>query len=590
MNEVMNVAPRAKPQAGPVAKLDALYAYGSDEAYAAADKLTYEMMAETAKYLNVQEPKTPEQARLKAELAEGAVVIAREWLGRVKKQYGEEEGEDWKRLWAEEWTEAAKAKAEPQPEPEPEAKPEPEPEEARPQPSAKAALLREVRSWDEVVVPPGTSELEALTYVPGLVGDIVEWILKGAHRPNRMMALGVAVTVIGTLIGRRVMAPNGSATHLYIVIVAASSRGKDYPLKAGKALMHAVGARDLIGPDEFVSGPGLWRRIKRSPLLIWFIDEMGDELAKINFQDGKGGSGGNRYVVQLVAMLKKCYNAWEIFNTPEKAEGDESLELPWVAMSIVGAATPEAFFASFKPSDLQSGFVNRFMILPLKGHQKAPEQIPPFGADVPPKELVEALKGLPRQTYHTGKLLDQPFKDGKPVMQLPERLPPMPWGPGAEEVYFSFSRKLDGLEETDPARAALSLRGCENAARLATIVAIGRGSPTVDRKDIEWAIKFAEHSIETALSDIDKYMQDYLAFPKMCAEVIAKIEGSADFRSEYNLKRDFRNKMKTGFELDTVIKHLKGERRIIEACKVEGGRGAAVKGYAIVRPGPDPEA
>src|SRR5262245_3442038 len=30
-----------------------------------------------------------------------------------------------------------------------------------------------VRTWDEVVVPEGASELEGLTYVPGLVGDIV---------------------------------------------------------------------------------------------------------------------------------------------------------------------------------------------------------------------------------------------------------------------------------------------------------------------------------------------------------------------------------------------------------------------------------
>lgn len=33
--------------------------------------------------------------------------------------------------------------------------------------------------------------------------------------------------------------------------------------------------------DAVVSTPGLWKRLKRSPLLIGFIDEMGDELAKI---------------------------------------------------------------------------------------------------------------------------------------------------------------------------------------------------------------------------------------------------------------------------------------------------------------------
>jgi hypothetical protein len=69
---------------------------------------------------------------------------------------------------------------------EPTAQPKPEPT-AEPEPVAPEPL---VRSWDEVRVPEGASELEALTYVPGLVGDIVEWIVRGSRRPNRMMAFG----------------------------------------------------------------------------------------------------------------------------------------------------------------------------------------------------------------------------------------------------------------------------------------------------------------------------------------------------------------------------------------------------------------
>jgi hypothetical protein len=161
-----------------------------------------------------------------------------------------------------------------------------------PEPVAKpfAVSAPGVRSWAEVRVPPGANKLEALTYVPGLVGDIVEWIVRGARRPNRMMALGVAITVVGTLIGRCVQGPTESATHLYAIILGPCGIGKDDPLKFGKALMDAVGASELIGPDEFASTPGLWKRLRRSPLLICFVDEMGDELAKINM------SGGNEWV------------------------------------------------------------------------------------------------------------------------------------------------------------------------------------------------------------------------------------------------------------------------------------------------------
>src|SRR5262249_3787385 len=95
--------------------------------------------------------------------------------------------------------------------------------------------------WSEVVIPEGVSDIEALTYVPGLVGQIVDWIVAGARRPNRVMALGVALTVVGTLIGRRFEGPTGCATHLYVFILAPTGWGKDHPLWCGNKLMIAVG-------------------------------------------------------------------------------------------------------------------------------------------------------------------------------------------------------------------------------------------------------------------------------------------------------------------------------------------------------------
>jgi hypothetical protein len=81
--------------------------------------------------------------------------------------------------------------------------------------------------WSSIQVPPTANDVEALTYVPGLVGEITEWIVSGAKRPNRVMALGVASVVVGTLIGHAVKGPTGSATHLYVIILAPTGYGKD---------------------------------------------------------------------------------------------------------------------------------------------------------------------------------------------------------------------------------------------------------------------------------------------------------------------------------------------------------------------------
>src|SRR5262249_25234095 len=98
----------------------------------------------------------------------------------------------------------------------PQPKPKPEPAEEEPKKAAVAKVERKYGvarierkyGWADVVTPKGVGEIEALTYVPGLTGQIVDWIVAGARRPNRVMALGV----IGTLIGRRVEGPTGCAT------------------------------------------------------------------------------------------------------------------------------------------------------------------------------------------------------------------------------------------------------------------------------------------------------------------------------------------------------------------------------------------
>jgi hypothetical protein len=87
----------------------------------------------------------------------------------------------------------------------------------------------------------------SLTYAPGLVGEITDWIVANAHRPCRVFALGAAVTVVGTLTSRYAVGPTGSPTHLYTVIVGPTARGKAWPCEAVAKLIKAAGARVHLG-------------------------------------------------------------------------------------------------------------------------------------------------------------------------------------------------------------------------------------------------------------------------------------------------------------------------------------------------------
>jgi hypothetical protein len=432
-------------------------------------------------------------------------------------------------------------------------KPEPKPE---PKPKPKAD------DWATLAIPANATELERLTYVPGLVGELQSWIVRTSIRPNRMMALGTGLCVVGTLIGRHVAGPTDSATHLYIVHLAPSGWGKDDPLLRGDSVMAAV-APHLIGPSEFASSPGFVKKLAQNALFVCFVDEFGDELDKVKSQ------GNNAFVRNIVGTLKKCWNAFHSFNSADKA-GELGQRIEWPAPSIIAAATPERFFGSLTNADFESGFINRFLILPFEGHKRPPEQIRII--EPPPEGLIEALKALPSSQ---STILQRPVQggNGKPVKQL------VGWGDDeAPKLYLAFSRKMDFNEHGDRRRFELGMRATEYAVRLATIVAVGRGVGAVYRDDIAWGIALAEQSFEAANGGAERYMHEYFEFPKQC-ERCAEAFRKAEFISESKFYREFGRNQRWGNELDRVITQLKREGRIREARLTPPNGGPRMKGW-----------
>jgi hypothetical protein len=312
-----------------------------------------------------------------------------------------------------------------------------------------------VRAWSEVIYPQGASELERLTYVPGLLGDVIEWIILGAHRPHRMMAMGSGIAVIGTLCGRLVEGPTGSSTHLQLINLAGSGFGKAWPSRAGKLLLQSVKSEELLGPEEIASSPGFFEYVADHPLLVCYMDEFATELEKISTQ------ANNVFVSAMNATFKKLYNCWEDHKTAAKV-GKTPLQICSPAVSIVATATPEAFFEAIRPKDVESGFFNRFLILPWS-LRRAPERIVPPGADNVPKAIIEGLKRIPKAPKIS--VLDMPaFTMAQPGKEKPSHPPPkermrMHFGDGAEAIYRRFSGEVDGWAETNPERYAAAQRG-----------------------------------------------------------------------------------------------------------------------------------
>jgi hypothetical protein len=279
-------------------------------------------------------------------------------------------------------------------------------------------------------------------------------------------------------------------------------------------------------------------------------------------------------MTMVFSSLKKCYNAWSDVRTATKAGADSDI-IRSPAPSVIGAGTPESFFRALKSKDLESGFINRMVVLPFEGNKKPPEKIRTASPE-PPKELLDRLRQLPQ--LHG--VMDEIGGSNK----LP---PPLPIGwadDGAIDVYLALSKKLDAIQEGDDEnRRDLSQRVCENAIRIATIIAVGRGASAVARRDIEFAIDLCERSFDAVVNGVEKFMFELYQFPRLVERAFTMIDAVwPGILLKRDLKRAFRNNQSWGNELDRACKYLEEEERV-EYFPNVGDSNRRSPGYRSIR-------
>ena len=151
----------------------------------------------------------------------------------------------------------------------------------------------------------------------------------------------------------------------------------------------------------------------------------------------------------------------------------------------------------------------------------------------------------------------------------------------AKTIYFEFSREIDQWEDKDKQKFELGMRATENGVRCATNVAAGCFSPTVDVRDIEWALRWSRVSLDAADGGVKKYMHAYYEFPKFCERVVQFIQSQEGFATDRELRRAFRRHMRYGNELEKATAQLEREG-LIKRDHRRGERGPAAEGWRVV--------
>jgi len=332
-----------------------------------------------------------------------------------------------------------------------------------------------------------------LLKVPGLVGQITDWITDSARRPNRAFALGAALVVLGTAAGRKIAGPTGSGTHLYVLGLADTGSGKDHALNAIPTLMCAAGLERHVGKGEFMSHQAVYTDLMQEPLTVCPMDEFGSFLRKVNNRNGSGSEKA------ITGVLRTAWGkSFSTMPSPGWAT-KASAPIHSPALSLFGAATDRDFFTAIDGADLDNGFLNRFLLIATKA--RPPSVEPLVSRHTVPEAISDALAAiynvagpLTRATMHSGGVTE-------PIQTVG-------WStPHVKKAFLAFENRVIDRATADPMMA----RASEMAIRLATIRALGMqgiNDPVVCMDDLEWAMEFAMWSTERLIADAKEHMAE----------------------------------------------------------------------------------
>jgi hypothetical protein len=337
---------------------------------------------------------------------------------------------------------------------------------------------------------------------PGLLADCAQWIFETSRSPIKEFSLASALALLSALFGKKYVGPTGSGLNLYLIMVAPTGLGKGRPLNAPEGIVASIGgtALHVIGPNNVTGDSAIERALRRSSSIVMPWDEFGLVL-----QDATA-KGATSWNVTIRRALLELYSksepgmSWRAKLHASSAGDKDELPILRPVLTVLGATTPESFYAGLTASSGPLGILNRLVVIAVNDRPKKQkvEAIP----CVPPHlsaALKEALGSLPSRG-NLGNLNLQglasdvfavPFKDA-----------------AAEHRFLRLESQQEDLIARDDELNDVFGRAAENTIRVATISAIGRNpqDPKVSVEDIEWAWAFVFKSAETVLYGARRYI------------------------------------------------------------------------------------
>ncbi|NQU22699.1 MAG: bifunctional DNA primase/polymerase [Candidatus Nealsonbacteria bacterium] len=361
---------------------------------------------------------------------------------------------------------------------------------------------------DKPEIPdPGPTPVELLR-VPGFIGEVMDHCLETAPYPNPVMAFCGALTLQAFLGGRRVRDSGDNRTNIYLLGLAHSAAGKDWPRKINTQIAHAAGLADCLG-DRFASGEGVQDALFANPTMLFQTDEIDGMLQSIN------RSKDARYENLMGTLLTLFSASASVFPMRPKAGKESPGVIDQPCLTIFGTAIPNHYYDALSERMLTNGFFARMIILEAGRRGKGQE---PSIREVPMR-VVETARWWADFQPGQGNL-----KNWHPVPAIVEQTE------SAKKALIATREEAEAeYAHCDPVGTTVWGRVSEQTRKLALLYAISEDyqRPRIGKDAVSWASRLVVHQTQRMLAMAEGHVAEN-PFHAECLKLLQKLRDARE--------------------------------------------------------------
>ena len=314
---------------------------------------------------------------------------------------------------------------------------------------------------------------EHLLQVPGFIGDLVRYTLETAKRPLPGLALGAALTLLGTLAGRKVRLEDNTRSNIYVLGVAPSGSGKDWPRQVNKDILLAAGGEKLLGPEGLHSGSALVSSVSDQPACLIQWDEIGRCLKTMS-------SPQSPHLYSISTNLMKLFSSsGTVFLGDGYADSRRNKSINQPCVCLFGTTVPRSFFEGLTADNVSDGFLSRVLIFEGEMSPKVARKADPL-----PQELIDVTRWWINHRTPGNLANANPDPESVPIQ------------PEAAQIFGYLDTEADRLACIlgDPV-GTIWTRAGEKANKLALLYACSccHESPIIDEGAALWACELSDY-------------------------------------------------------------------------------------------------